>query len=402
MGLGPAHRVLLVERAVRSWYTPAMGFGLDDEHLALLERARDVAAVTLAPIADAGTAGRVNRPLLKALAEQGLLGRMFPASAGGSRADESVSATELCVLREAIAQGSTEAETALAMQGLGGYPILQSGRPEAVARWVPAIAAGEAVAAFALTEPEHGSDAAAIELRAEPDGDGYRLTGVKAWISNAPDADVYTLFARTTPDAGARGVSAFVVPGDAAGITGTAVELISPHPIGHLALDGVFVSAADVLGEVDHGFRVAMRTLDLFRPSVGAFAVGMAQSALDASLRHAAGRRAFGKTLKDLQAVSHLLAKMATRTEAARLLVYAAADAYDAGRPGVTKSSAMAKLFATEAAQFVVDSAVQIHGAAALERGHPLEHLYREVRAPRIYEGTSEIQREVIARELYR
>jgi acyl-CoA dehydrogenase len=210
------------------------------------------------------------------------------------------------------------------------------------------------------------------------------------------------MFARTTADAGARGVTAFAVPGDAEGVTGTPVELLSAHPIGTLELDGVFVPAGDVLGEVDRGFRVAMRTLDLFRPSVGAFAVGMAQAALDAALQHAAARTAFGKPLKDLQAVSHLLAEMATRTEAARLLVYAAADAFDSGRPGVTKSSAMAKLFATEAAQFVVDSAVQIHGASALQRGHLLEHLYRDVRAPRIYEGTSEIQREVIARELYR
>ena len=379
-----------------------MPFVLSDEQRALAEDARARARDTLAPLAASGEPGRVNRALLAALAEDGLLGRLFPASAGGSRPDDSISALELCLLREGLAQGSTEAETALAMQGLGGYPILQSGRPETVRRWVPAIARGEAVAAFALTEPDHGSDAAAIELRAEPDGSGYRLTGVKAWISNAPEADVYALFARTTPDAGARGVTAFAVPGDASGLSGAPVDLLSLHPIGRLELDGVFVDGADVLGEIDRGFRVAMRTLDLFRPSVGAFAVGMAQAALDAAKGHAATRTAFGKPLKELQAVSHLLAEMATRTEAARLLVYAAADAYDAGRAGVTKSSAMAKLFATEAAQFVVDSAVQIHGAAALERGHLLEHLYREVRAPRIYEGTSEIQREIIARELYR
>jgi alkylation response protein AidB-like acyl-CoA dehydrogenase len=180
------------------------------------------------------------------------------------------------------------------------------------------------------------------------------------------------------------------------------LELISPHPIGTVELDGAYVSSSDVLGDVDGGFKVAMRTLDLFRPSVGAFAVGMAQAAIDASLEHAGTRQAFGKPIKDFQAMAHLLAEMATRTEAARLLVYAAASAYDAGASQVTRSSAMAKLFATETAQFVVDSAIQIHGAAALERGHLLEHLYREVRAPRIYEGTSEIQREIIARELYR
>jgi acyl-CoA dehydrogenase len=376
-------------------------FALSPEHEQLIEHARAVARDRLAPLAKAGTPGRVNRALIRALAEQGLLPRLFPKRAGGT-AEREVSALELCLLREALAQESTEAETALAMQGLGGSTILQSGSDQLVQRWVPAIARGEAVAAFALTEPNAGTDAAALELRAEPDGDGYRLTGAKTWISNAPDADVYTIFARTTPGARSRGVTAFILPGDAPGLTGKPIELIGPHPIGSLELDGVRLPATNVLGEVDAGFGVARRTLDLFRPSVGAFAVGMAQAALDASVERAGAREAFGTKLRDLQAISQLLAEMATRTEAARLMVYAAAAAHDAGAASVTKTSAMAKLFATEAAQWVVDSAVQIHGAAALERGHLLEHLYREVRAPRIYEGTSEIQREIIARELYR
>ena len=376
-------------------------FALSDEQRALRAEARALASEVLAPIAAAGDPGRVNRPLVQALASNGLLPRLFPEHAGGS-APGDISAIEVCLLREGLAQASTEAETALAMQGIGAYPILQSGSEDLVTRWVPAVARGEAVAAFALSEPEHGSDAGAIELRAEREGGQYRLTGVKTWISNAPDADVYVLFARTTPGAKARGVTAFVLPGDVAGLSGTPLELLSPHPIGRLELDGVKVPADHVLGEVDQGFRVAMATLDLFRPSVGAFVVGMAQAALDAALAHAASREAFGKPLREFQAVSHLLAEMATRTEAARLMVYAAAAAYDGGAPDITRSSAMAKLFATETAQFVVDSAVQIHGAAALERGHPLEHLYREVRAPRIYEGTTEIQREVIARDLYR
>jgi alkylation response protein AidB-like acyl-CoA dehydrogenase len=376
-------------------------FALSDEQRALRDEARALAGEVFAPIAAAGESGRVNRPLVRALASSGLLPRLFPERAGGS-APGDISAMEVCLLREGLAQGSTEAESALAMQGIGAYPILQSGSDELVKRWVPAVARGEAVAAFALSEPEHGSDAGAIELRAELDGGQYRLTGVKTWISNAPDADVYALFARTTPGAKARGVTAFVLPGDSAGLSGEPLELLSPHPIGRLELDGVKVPADHVLGEVDEGFRVAMATLDLFRPSVGAFVVGMAQAALDAALAQASSRQAFGKLLREFQAVSHLLAEMATRTEAARLMVYAAAATYDRGGPEITRSSAMAKLFATETAQFVVDSAVQIHGAAALERGHPLEHLYREVRAPRIYEGTSEIQREVIARELYR
>jgi acyl-CoA dehydrogenase len=341
------------------------------------------------------------------MGELGLLSQLFPGIAGGSLSREAA-ATDLCILRESLATQSTEAETALALQGLGSYPVLQSGREEIVRRWLPAVAAGDAVAAFALTEPEAGSDAAALALRAEPDGPGWRLTGEKVWISNAPEADFYTVFARTTLGAGARGVSAFVVPADRAGLSGEHLDMISPHPIGRLVFDGVPVQAAELLGEQDRGFRVAMRTLDLFRPSVGAFAVGMAQAAIDAAVEHAGTRTAFGGPLKDQQAISHLLAEMATRTEAARLLVYAAAAAYDGGAAGdsgagrMAAKSAMAKLFATETAQFVVDAAVQIHGARALRRGHLLEHLYREVRAPRIYEGASEVQRTIIARELYR
>jgi acyl-CoA dehydrogenase len=376
-------------------------FSLTPGQWQLLEDARRIARETLATIASRGEPGRVNRELLLALHEEGLLPRLFPERVGGSQPGE-VSAIDICLLREGLAQGSTEAENALAMQGIGGYPILMAGSEELVRRWIPDVARGEAVAAFALTEPEHGSDAAAIELSAERDGEGYRLTGVKTWISNAPDADIYTVFARTTPGAGAKGVTAFALPADSAGASGKPLELISPHPIGTLVLDGAFVPLANVLGEVDAGFKVAMRALDLFRPSVGAFAVGMAQAALDAAAEHAGSREAFGRSIREFQAVSHMLAEMATRTEAARLLVYAAATAYDEGGSRVTRASAMAKLFATEAAQFVVDAAIQIHGAAALERGHLLEHLYREVRAPRIYEGTSEIQREIIARELYR
>ena len=389
-------------------------FAVTSEQQDLAERVRRIASGQLRALAEAGTPGHVNRDLIKAMGDLGLLGRLFPGIGTGGLSREAA-ATDLCLLREALATQNTEAETALALQGLGSYPVLQSGREEVVRRWLPAVAAGDAVAAFALTEPEAGSDAAALTLRAEPDGSGWRLTGEKIWISNAPEADFYTVFARTTPGAGARGVSAFVVPADRPGLGGEHLDMISPHPIGRLVFDGVPVQPAELLGETDRGFRVAMRTLDLFRPSVGAFAVGMAQAATDAAVAHAGTRTAFGGPLKDQQAVSHLLAEMATRTEAARLLVYAAAAAYDASagasaRPGagagagkgLAAKSAMAKLFATETAQFVVDAAVQLHGARALRRGHLLEHLYREVRAPRIYEGASEIQRTIIARELYR
>ncbi len=365
---------------------------LDGEQRALLERVEALARDVFAPLSHTGEPGRVNRPLLAALAEHGLLEL---ALGGGG-------AVDLCLVREGLARYCTEAETAFAVQGLGASPILRAGRPEVVDAWLPRLSAGEVAAGFALTEPGAGSDVGALALRADRDGDGYRLTGTKIYISNAPDAEVYSVFARTTPDAGARGLTAFCVPRDSEGLTGEPLALLSPHPIGRLDFDGVPVPAELVLGEVDRGMRVAMQTLDKFRPSVGAFAVGMAQAALDAAVAHAATRQAFGRPLRDLQAVSHQLAEVATRLQASRLLVFHAAGAFDRAAGPVTQAAAMAKLFATETAQFAVDVAVQVHGARALEQGHLLEHLYREVRAPRIYEGASEIQREIIARQLFR
>ncbi|WP_432192793.1 acyl-CoA dehydrogenase family protein [Streptomyces sp. bgisy027] len=375
-------------------------FSLDPSQTAWCAELRDLAAERLRPLADKGEPGHVNRPLVAELGRLGLLERLFTSGA-----------FDLCLMRESLAHACTEAETALALQGLGAHPVHAHGTRAQRERWLPRVAEGSAVAAFALSEPGAGSDAAALELRAagegepsaaEPDGPArWRLTGEKCWISNAPEADFYTVFARTTPGAGARGVTAFLVPADRPGLTGTGLDMLSPHPIGSLAFDAVPVTADDVLGEPDRGFRVAMGTLNLFRPSVGAFAVGMAQAALDATLAHTAERDAFGGKLRDLQTVAHQIAEMALRTEAARLMVYAAATAYDEKAPDVPERAAMAKLLATETAQYVVDSAVQLHGARALHRGHLLEHLYREVRAPRIYEGASEVQRGIIAKELY-
>ncbi|MDK0522826.1 acyl-CoA dehydrogenase family protein [Streptomyces sp. ML-6] len=365
-------------------------FSLDPEQTAWCEELETLAERQLRPLAEKGEPGHVNRPLIAALGAAGLIDRLLDSGA-----------LDLCLLRESLARGCTEAETALALQGLGTHPVVRAGTPAHHDRWLPGVRAGRTVAAFALSEPGAGSDAAALALAAGRDGDGWRLTGEKCWISNAPEADFYTVFARTTPGAGSRGITAFLVPADRPGLTGTALDMLSPHPIGALAFDGVPVTPDDVLGEPDRGFRVAMDTLNLFRPSVGAFAVGMARAALDATVAHTAHRTAFGGPLKDLQAVSHQVAEMATRIEAARLLVHAAAAAYDAGEPGVPRRAAMAKLYATETAQYVVDTAVQLHGARALRRGHLLEHLYREVRAPRIYEGASEVQRTIIAKELY-
>ncbi|MGW3030744.1 acyl-CoA dehydrogenase family protein [Streptomyces sp. NPDC001178] len=370
-------------------------FSLDPVQTAWCAELRALAAERLRPLvekADRSEPGHVNRPLVAELGQLGLLERLFTSGA-----------LDLCLMRESLAYACTEAETALALQGLGAHPVHAYGNPAQRERWLPRVSEGSAVAAFALSEPGAGSDAAALSLTALPDGPGrFRLTGEKCWISNAPEADFYTVFARTTPGAGARGVTAFLVPADRPGLTGRALDMLSPHPIGALDFDAVPVTADDVLGEVDRGFRVAMATLNLFRPSVGAFAVGMAQAALDATLAHTAGRDAFGGKLKDLQTVAHQVAEMALRTEAARLMVYAAATAYDENAPDVPKRAAMAKLLATETAQYVVDQAVQLHGARALRRGHLLEHLYREVRAPRIYEGASEVQRGIIAKELYK
>lgn len=374
-------------------------FQLDPGHVGFATWVRKIAVERLGPLIG-GETGRVNRPLVSTLGQLGLLRALFGGEADQPARDGA--ALQLCLLRESLAQVSGEAETALALQGLGSYPILQAGRPELVDRWIPAVISGDAVAAFALSEPGAGSDAAAVELRAAPDGAGWRLYGEKMWISNAPDADVYTVFARTTPNTRARGVTAFAVAGDAPGLSGEPLDLLSPHPIGRLVFDGVAVGPGDVLGDVDGGFAVAMRTLDLFRPSVGAFAVGMAQAALDATVEHVRTRQVHGAPLAHQQAVAHRIADMATELEAARLLVYAAASAYDRGDDpaGDTRRAAMAKLYATEAAQRVIDSAVQLHGAYALQRGHLLEHLYRDVRSLRIYEGASEIQRSIIAREI--
>ncbi|MFG2654420.1 acyl-CoA dehydrogenase family protein [Streptomyces sp. NPDC048425] len=369
----------------------APSFSLDPAQTAWCAELRALAAERLAPLAEKGEPGKVNRPLVAELGRLRLLERLFRSGA-----------LDLCLMRESLARACTEAETALALQGLGAHPVHAYGTDAQRAHWLPRVSDGTAVAAFALSEPGAGSDAAALALRAEPDGTGgWCLIGEKTWISNAPEADFYTVFARTAPDAGARGVTAFLVPADRPGLTGTPLDMLSPHPIGSLDFDAVPVTADDVLGEPDRGFRVAMTTLNLFRPSVGAFAVGMAQAALDATLTHTARRDAFGGKLKDLQTVAHQVADLALRTEAARLMVYAAAAAYDAGAPDVPQRAAMAKLLATETAQHVVDTAVQLHGARALQRGHLLEHLYREVRAPRIYEGASEVQRAIIAKELY-
>jgi len=375
---------------------------LSAEEQALKRRVARAGTDVFRPLAEAwGERETLNRDLAAALGKEGIFPLLVPAAYGGALEGPFRSMT-LCLVREELARTCIPAEELFAIQGLGSYPILLAGTEAQKAQHLPPLARGEHVPAFALTEPEAGSDAAALRTRAERDGDGWRLTGAKRFISNAPEADLYVVFARTAPDPGRHGISAFLVPRRTPGLSGRPLRTLAPHVIGELTFDGCPLPAGSLLGAEHDGWRVAMGTLDVFRASVGAQAVGLAQAALDLAVAHARGRSQFGQRLADFQLVQAKLADMATELRAARLLVYSAARLADAGAPRVTLESSMAKLYATEMAARVVDQAVQIHGGAGVLRGTPIERLYREARAPRIYEGTSEIQRLIIARQLLR
>jgi acyl-CoA dehydrogenase len=308
----------------------------------------------------------------------------------------------ICLIREALAYSSSLADTAFVMQGLGTYAISQAALEHVRDFWLTRAAEGKAIAAFALTEPEAGSDVAAIQTTAQRDGDTYVLNGHKRFISNAGIADFYTVFARTrTREDGRPELSAFIVGAKMAGFR--VVErtaLMAPHPIGEIEFADCRVPADNLIGAEGDGFRLSMQTLDVFRASVGAAACGMARRALDESLRYAGERKQFGRLISEHQLVQAKLADMVTELDAARLLVYRAAYLKDSGAERVTRAASEAKLFATEAAGRIIDQAVQIHGGAGLVRGSIVERLYRDVRALRIYEGTSEIQRLVIAGQL--
>ncbi|HEY7142348.1 MAG TPA: acyl-CoA dehydrogenase family protein [Methylomirabilota bacterium] len=378
------------------------GLDLSDEERGLRGAVARAGVEVFRPLAEAwGERDDLNWELARALGREGLFPRLVPAAYGGSL-DGPFRSVTLCLIREELARTCPAAEELFAIQGLGSYPILLAGTEAQKRRWLPALARGDTVPGFALTEPEAGSDAAALATRAERQGDHWLLTGSKRFISNAPSASLYVVFARTGPGPGAKGLSAFVVPKDAPGLTGTPMHTLAPHVIGELIFDGCRVPADHQLGAEGEGWRVAMGTLDVFRASVGAQAVGLGQAALDLALAHARRRTQFGQPIAHFQAIQAKLADMATEIRAARLLVYSAARLRDAGAPRVTLESAMAKLFATEVAQRAVDQAVQIHGGEGVLRGSSIERLYREVRAPRIYEGTSEIQRLIIARQLLR
>jgi acyl-CoA dehydrogenase len=308
----------------------------------------------------------------------------------------------LCLIREGLAYSSSLADLAFVMQGLGTFAISQAARDHIREFWLGRAAGGKAIAAFALTEPDAGSDVAAIQTSAQLDGDAYVINGRKRFISNAGIADFYTVFARTgTREGGRSALSAFVVGAKVPGFT--VVErtaLMAPHPIGEIVFENCRVPAEDMIGNEGDGFGLAMETLDTFRASVGAAACGMARRALDESVRYASTRKQFGRLLVEHQLIQGKLADMSTELDAARLLVYRAAYLKDTTSARVTREASQAKLYATEAAGRIVDSAVQIHGGTGLVRGSIVEHLYRDVRALRIYEGTSEIQKIVIASQL--
>ena len=337
--------------------------------------------------------------LAQRLGREGLIAYAIPRPYGGVR--ETVLARDLCVIREELASHAALADVMFGVQALGSYPIVIAGTEEQKKKYLPALASAESLAAFALTEPEAGSDAAAISTEARRVSGGYRLHGVKRFISNAGIAQIYVVFASTTPGTRAKGISAFIVPADASGVTvKEKTRLLSPHPIGVLGFDDCFVPEQQRLGSEGDGLGIAYRTLDTLRATVGAAAVGFARRALAEAISYSQRRRQFGRPISEFQGIQIKIAEMATDLEAARLLVYQAAWAHDMHDPELPLKSSIAKLFATEAAQRIVDQALQIHGGNGVVAGHIMERLYRDVRALRIYEGSSEIQKLVIAKNL--
>jgi len=371
-----------------------------DDHVHLQAALRDWADKYLLAGHDAeGDLERHARSLVQKLGAAGFLQHAVPRQFGGVR--EQVEARDLCILREELARCDALADTLFALQGLGSYPIALAGGAGQKQNYLPRVASGAAIAAFAITEPEAGSDVASLQTTAVRQGEQFELNGTKRFISNAGIADFYVVFASTAPEKKAKGVSAFIVDANAPGLAvKEKTQLLSPHPIGMLEFADCMVPQSALLGVEGGGLRIALETLDLLRCSVGAAAVGFAQRALEEAVRYSKTRRQFGRPIAEFQGIEFKLAEMATELEAARLLVYQAAWAHDCGNADAKQKSSMAKFYATEAAQRVVDQALQIHGGNGLVAGSIMERLYRDVRALRIYEGTSEIQKIVIAREL--
>ena len=337
------------------------------------------------------------RKLVRLLGESGWLKYAIGGAAYGASADM-IDTRAVCLIRETLAHHSGLADFAFAMQGLGSGAISNFGTHEQKQRYLPHVANGSAIAAFAISEPDAGSDVAALQCKARKDGDSYVIDGEKTWISNGGIADFYLIFARTGEDAGAKGISAFIVDADTPGLEiAERIEVMAPHPLARLAFKGCKISATQRLGCSGQGFKIAMSTLDIFRSSVAAAALGFARRALHEALSRSTSRKMFGQMLADFQLTQAKLARMATDVDCAALLTYRAAWLKDMGQP-VTVEAAMAKITATETAQQAIDSAVQIFGALGVVSEQIVERLYREIRPLRIYEGATEVQQLIIAR----
>lgn len=373
----------------------------DQDHVTLRAKVRDWAEKNLFAAAPEADIEQRARTIAGRLGQETFLAHVIPKDYGGAR--DQVQARDLCILREELARGDALADTMLALQALGSHPITLAGNREQKQRYLPSIARGDCIMAFALTEPEAGSDVSSLATRAVRDSGGFRLNGNKRFVSNAGIADSYLVFASSNPQMRGKGISAFVVDSATPGlIVKEKIALLSPHPIGVVCFEDCVVAESNLIGAEGQGLQIAYQTLDLLRCTVGAAAVGFAQRALEEAILYSKQRRQFGRAIAQFQGIQFKLAEMATALEAARLLVYQAAWTHDAGAVDVKQKSAMAKLYATEAAQQIVDQALQIHGGNGLVAGSITERLYRDVRALRIYEGTSEIQKMIIARELLR
>jgi acyl-CoA dehydrogenase len=366
----------------------------EERHRALRERLRRFILERLADVDDSDDR-KACAVLVERLAQGGFLDYAVP------KPGESLDVRSLCVIRETLSHHHGLADFAFALQGLGSAPISLSGSKDLKERYLPKTREGKFIAAFALSEPDAGSDVSAIGTTAKRDGDDFILDGTKTWISNGGIASYYVVFARSEAAPGARGLSAFVVDDGTPGFrVAEEIEVVAPHPLARLAFEGCRVPRSRLVGEPGQGFEIAMATLDIFRASVGAAALGFARRALDETLERVERREQFGKKLGDFQLTQGKLADMATAVDASALLVYRAAWMKDRGADRVAKEASMAKMYATEAAQRVVDDAVQLFGAEGVVKDSVPERLYREVRALRIYEGTTEIQKLILAREL--
>ena len=368
----------------------------EERHRALADRVDAWASARLRAIDHTDTDAAC-RSLVAALGQGGWLGL---TAIDPDDPNSSLDVRSLCIMRETLARHDGLADFAFAMQGLGTGAISLFGSEAQKREWLPRTRRGEAISAFALSEPASGSDVANLALTAKRDGDSYVLDGEKTWISNGGIADVYTLFARTGEAPGAKGLSAFVVPANTPGLTvAERIDVVAPHPLARLAFKDCRIPASAMIGKPGEGFRIAMSVLDVFRSTVAAAALGFARRALDESVTRAGSRELFGAPLFDLQMVQGHIADMALDIDAAALLVYRAAWLKDSGAPRVSREAAMAKLFATDRAQDVIDKAVQLHGGDGVRKGCVVESLYREIRALRIYEGASDVQKVIIARQ---